>query len=460
MAHDDVRPSKAAKIAATRTLVALALGGCALLGRASPAAARASGIVTDNCDSCHSGGDVGQPTLTLTAQPATFNPGDLVTFTLVLRAPSIRVGGAYITTGGLGTLQTLSGEGLKVNTQGLTHSAPKAAVSGAVTFHFTWQAPTKAGGLDLGVAALAGNGNNAPSGDSPTTGHFQWVFGCEARTFYLDLDRDGYGAKSEGTLLGCITDTAPTGYSALDGDCDENDEKVHPGATELCNSKDDNCDQQIDEGSSPVIMWPDLDGDGYYKSQVGTSKTGCGNVPGYAALGGDCNDADRAIHPGATEICNLLDDNCDGVVDERVRPRCGLGWCARQSTTCNPADCHPGPPAVETCNVFDDDCDGEIDNGVCPTGFLCGQGVCKPSDGAGGAIGGSTGGSGGHLGGGGSAGNGSGHTGGDVSRGSGCVIAPSPGGTIERSRSRGELCASIFYAGCLLGSLIRRRRRG
>ena len=362
----------------TSTLAAAALGMAMVLGRAVPVAARAGGIVTDTCQACHGGGDA-PPALSLTPDPTTFNPGDLVTFTLNIRASSIKVGGVFITTGAVGALRSLAGEGLQVNGQGLTHTAPKAAVNGAVTFRFAWQAPTKPGGVDVRVAALAGNGNNAPTGDSPGGGDFQWAFGCSARTFYLDLDRDGFGAKSLGTVLGCAGDAAPTGYAATDGDCDENDENVHPGATEICNKKDDNCDAQIDENSSPVMMWPDEDGDGYYKSQTGVAKIGCGNVPGYAAQAGDCNDADPAVHPGAVETCNLQDDNCDGDVDERVRPRCGLGWCARQSPSCNPGDCRPGPPAAETCNAFDDDCDGEIDNDACATGYVCGGGACVPS---------------------------------------------------------------------------------
>ena len=124
---------------------------------------------------------MGTADVTVTADRATFNPGDLVTFTLTIKWSSIRVGGAFITTGGVGTLQALAGEGLGVNAQGLTHTAPKAAVAGAVTFRFGWQAPAKPGAVDVYVAALAGNGNNASTGDLPAAGEFQWVFGCTER---------------------------------------------------------------------------------------------------------------------------------------------------------------------------------------------------------------------------------------------------------------------------------------
>jgi len=375
-----------------------ALTLAAALARHPSAHAHANGIVADSCDGCHGQGTGTPPDVSLAADPAVLSPGASATFTLTIRSPTIKVGGAYVTTG-VGALQALPGEGLAVNSQGLTQTAPKPASNGAVTFRFGWQAPAKPGGVDVHVAVVAANGNNAPSGDEPGMADFQWVFGCTATTFYADLDRDGFGSRSWGTLLGCAGDTPPAGFAATDGDCDENDEKVHPGATEVCNMKDDNCNGQIDEGAPPVVMWPDGDGDGYYTYQLGTPKMGCGSLAGYAALGGDCDDRDAQVHPGATELCNLKDDNCDGRIDEGVRPTCGVGWCARSSPSCDPAACVPGPPAQETCNSFDDDCDGEIDNGACPTGMVCAGTRCVATGaggpgGTGGAAGSPAGGGG------------------------------------------------------------------
>jgi hypothetical protein len=70
-------------------------------------------------------------------------------------------------------------------------------------------APAIPGAVNVHVAVMAANGNNAPSGDSPGLRDFQWVFGCTATTFYADLDRDGFGSKAWGTLLGCAGDAAP-----------------------------------------------------------------------------------------------------------------------------------------------------------------------------------------------------------------------------------------------------------
>ncbi len=436
------------------------------LGRVPSAAAHASGIVADTCNGCHSAD--GTAEVSLAAAPATFNPGDTVTFTLTIKWASIRVGGTYVTAGGVGALQALTGEGLALNGQGLTHTSPKAAVGGAVTFRFGWKAPGMPGAVAFYIAALAGNGNNAPSGDAPGWGLFQWVFGCAPRTTYMDLDRDGYGSSTYGTLLGCVDGAVPVGYAAQDGDCNENDQDVHPGATEVCNGKDDNCDGQIDENAPPTMMWPDADRDGYYSFQTGTPKVGCGNIPGYALVGGDCDDTDASIHPGATEVCNGKDDNCNGSIDERVRPQCGVGGCARESPTCNPADCVPGRPTPEICNLFDDDCNGEVDDNACPTGQTCQTDHCISgggNGGTGGSTGGSTGG-GGAVGAGGTGGRGvaSGGASGSISgsggvratgqaSGSGCSVA----GAAEASAT-GSYWTSSVLAAALLSALFFRRR--
>ncbi len=84
------------------------------------------------------------------------------------------------------------------------------------------------------------------------------------------------------------------------GDCAPTVTSVYPGAAEACNGVDDNCDGLVDEGY-------DGDRDGYLRDD-----------PGCAALGAplDCDDADDAVHPGATETCNDQDDDCDDAVDD------------------------------------------------------------------------------------------------------------------------------------------------
>jgi hypothetical protein len=376
-------------------LRASALLGAAICGivlaPSSVAEARSRGIVSSSCDGCH--GSSSKAELSLAPSPASFEPGARVTFTLGIRSPTIKVGGAYLGPN-VGTLTPISGEGLVAATDSLIHDAPKPASGGQVTFRFEWQAPSTPGAVTFVVAALAANGDGGTSLDAPGYGEFQFVFGCEGREYFRDSDRDGYGTAELPTVLGCA-DSAPDQLAAIDGDCDDYNEALHPGATELCNTKDDNCDGQIDEGLDAAMLWPDADGDGYYASQSGTPKVGCTGLKGYAALPGDCSPSNAAVHPGAPELCNYSDDNCDGRVDERVRPQCGSGWCRRDSPTCSPEDCVPGVPTAETCNLLDDDCNGVIDDGApCGAGMSCVSGGCQPG-GAVGSMGGSTASSGG-----------------------------------------------------------------
>jgi len=99
------------------------------------------------------------------------------------------------------------------------------------------------------------------------------------------------------------------GWSELDGDCDDGDGAIHPGAAERCDGADQDCDGAVDEDPvDPVTVWDDGDGDGH---GAGESRTGCG-LEG-AASGGDCDDADAEVYPGAAEVCgNARDDDCDG----------------------------------------------------------------------------------------------------------------------------------------------------
>jgi hypothetical protein len=110
----------------------------------------------------------------------------------------------------------------------------------------------------------------------------------------------------------------------------------------------------------------------------------CSSPKGYAADGHDCDDDVRTTHPKAQEICNLVDDNCDGRTDENVRPACGVGWCRRLSPSCDPSFCKPGEPRAEECNAFDDDCDDIADeDATCPAGNRCSEGRCLPLTAAG-----------------------------------------------------------------------------
>jgi hypothetical protein len=126
--------------------------------------------------------------------------------------------------------------------------------------------------------------------------------------YFQDLDGDGYGNALK-TTRAC---SLPQGYSTVLGDCDDSDPEVNPEGTEICDSKDNNCNGQMDEGLRETYYW-DVDGDG-----VGGSKSisACSAWPHTVTSTGDCNDADRTAYPGATEYCDGKDNDCDGTADE------------------------------------------------------------------------------------------------------------------------------------------------
>jgi hypothetical protein len=204
--------------------------------------------------------------------------------------------------------------------------------------------------------------------------------GCTV--FNKDVDGDGYGLASDTKCL-CVKSGAYT--SQVTGDCNDNSPTINPGAAEACNQVDDDCDGQLDEAGAAgcETRYKDVDGDGY--GVTGDHQCLCGGKGNYtASVGGDCNDASASVHPNASEVCNGIDDNCNGQTDEGA-PACttyykdadgdGYGLSSDHVCTCSASgqytalkggDCNDTsnlayPGATETCNQADDDCDGQAD---------------------------------------------------------------------------------------------------
>ncbi len=168
---------------------------------------------------------------------------------------------------------------------------------------------------------------------------------CDGNPWYPDVDRDGAGDEAR-LVRQC--DRPEPDWIAVGGDCDDGSADVGPGAEERPNAIDDNCDGTADEGT--VLVDDDLDG--ACEDPVGPCTDG--TVPG------DCDDADAARFPGAVELCNRVDDDCDGVVpaDEADGDSDGFLACA----DCNDKRAEISPDAAETCNGIDDDCDRVVDD--------------------------------------------------------------------------------------------------
>ncbi|AEA43717.1 MopE-related protein [Fluviicola taffensis] len=128
-------------------------------------------------------------------------------------------------------------------------------------------------------------------------------------TYYVDGDGDTFGDADATGVPSC---TPIVGSVTNNTDCDDSDEDINPNATEVCDGVDNNCDGSTDEGLTLVTYYQDTDNDTYGNPAV--SLQDCTQPTGYVTNDDDCNDANPAAYPGATEINgNGVDENCDGV---------------------------------------------------------------------------------------------------------------------------------------------------
>jgi hypothetical protein len=172
-----------------------------------------------------------------------------------------------------------------------------------------------------------------------------------------------------------LLDADLDGYT-VDVDCDDADPAVFPGAEELCNGVDDDCDSGIDEDVL-LTYYTDADADGYGDELVQACEAPAGAVD----VAGDCDDDDASVFPGAPEQCDGLDNDCDVEVDEDLiteifadadrdgygDPGAPLADCRLSdgyvvdSSDCDDTRSDVNPGVVELCNGVDDDCDAELD---------------------------------------------------------------------------------------------------
>ena len=207
-------------------------------------------------------------------------------------------------------------------------------------------------------------------------------------TYYEDADGDDFGDEQY-VVVAC---ERPEGMSPEFGDCDDDSPDVHPDADEVCDGIDNDCNGKIDDADpglnpdSATAWYPDTDGDTFGEGQ--DAELACEQPEGKVANGDDCSD-EAAVNPSAVEVCNTIDDDCDGKIDDAdpnrdasttrtwYRDEDGDSYGDPQSSveTCAPPDGYVEEPtdcddaamlvhlyAEEVCNGIDDDCDEQIDD--------------------------------------------------------------------------------------------------
>ena len=198
--------------------------------------------------------------------------------------------------------------------------------------------------------------------------------------FYADTDDDGFGDANE-VIAACV---APEGYVDQAGDCDDLESFANPAMTEVCDGIDNDCDGTTDGSDSldALSFYTDADGDGF--GAIETAQQGCVIPSSASPLSGDCNDNEALMNPSSAEICDGLDNNCDGTVDESgsagemtlyidgdgdgfgedstMFMSCTQGTGeVLQGGDCNDQEALANPAMIEICDGFDNNCDGVID---------------------------------------------------------------------------------------------------
>jgi len=207
---------------------------------------------------------------------------------------------------------------------------------------------------------------------------------CDATTIHDETARDG-DRDGDGFIDVACFNLRDSGGENRGTDCDDGRATINTSGVEACDGRDNDCDTRIDEGVLETF-YRDVDGDNYGDPSMTMME--CTAPTGWVLQGSDCDDRNGAVHPGAADECNGIDDDCSGTVDDPptgcmctdgAERDCGppmalagVGICRRSSQRCVsgrwPTECpgavYPrqmGGAPYDPCGNGDEDCDGTTD---------------------------------------------------------------------------------------------------
>jgi hypothetical protein len=136
-------------------------------------------------------------------------------------------------------------------------------------------------------------------------------------SYYPDVDNDGFGDAAAAALDTCLS-IAPAGFVINNLDCNDSDSTSNPNALEICDGVDNNCNGMTDDALEIFTYYLDDDADGYGNAAAALDTCLVEAPAGYAINAEDCNDSASSAYPGAPEIMDGIDNDCNGLIDDIV----------------------------------------------------------------------------------------------------------------------------------------------